>query len=268
MINKPSLATISNSILERLDQLTNSDFVVRPTDNLLSEFEFKSLMRKADTLHELSEKFLLKALLHLNYNRDVETAKDYFSKAIYQEPDSLVAWTHFPAALSIRGFEVEARKYFRDAVEHVKSRGTLFNLYSSSIESKDLISVELAVNEFCKMYPADGEREPWIDQAYSFLEKARSQAEKLGLDSEAISKAITAVQGHLGLKGYNVKSVRHYFDSFREEAFTVFEIPDLSDQLVNELNFSVVDFIVENELWDLKFSLVIENWMEAKSDIC
>lgn len=249
--------SIDSEILNKLDTLVGCEDFIKVTDNLLSDFEYRQLLRSSDKIPDYGLKFLIQSLLRINYDRDIEAAETLFNKSIAQNGYSLTAWTHFPAFLSARGFISKANEYFVKAAENMPGKGTLFNLYSASIDIRDGKAARMAADKFLKMFPTDGERQDWVDVAYEFSELVESQNRKYGVDSELITKILLHAQDKLALLGYQVTNVKHYFDDFRDEVFVVYNLAGTSNDVLPELNGVIADFMVDNDYIDAKLTLAV-----------
>ena len=248
---------IDSEILDFLDQLVDSRTTLRTSDHLLSEFEFKQYMRKSEKIPDLSNRFLVQALLRLNFDMCIEVAEDLFNRSLMQNGYSLTSWTHYPSYLAIRGFTSLAFKYFKEAVKRVPCKGTLFNLYSASIEVRDSKSLILAAETFEKQYPSEEEKEFWVENAYGFSNLVLNQNEILSIDEDLVTEILLKSQDMFRTHGFRVHGCRHFFEAVREDVFIIYKIPSVSFEKLSLINELIADFMVENDYLNSKLTLVV-----------
>ncbi len=257
MTVQTSTQMVDSEILDFLDQLVDSQTTLRTGDHLLSEFQFRQYMRKSEKIPDISSRFLIQALLRLNYDMCVEVAEDLFNRSLMQNRYSLTSWTHYPSYLAIRGFSSLAFKYFKEAVKLVPCKGTLFNLYSASIEVRDRKSLSLAATTFEKLYPSEEEKEFWVENAYNFSNLVSNQSKRLNLDEDLITDILLKSQDMLRTHGFRTLGCRHFFEAVRDDVFIIYKIPGVSFEKISELNELIADFMVENDYLNSKLTLVV-----------
>ena len=250
MSQKPNAQTVVQDLLETISGLTSVDSFVRVTDNLLSEFRFRQLMRECDNIPEFSKRWLVKAILQLNFNRDLEIADSYFQKAIKLSKGDSESWTHYPANLADRGFISTAYYYFGKAVEEAPCKSTLFNLYSASLDVRDGNTAKKAADLYKKLYYNDEAIDAWVESAMQFHEHVTKHTERLGYDGSLVTKVLLESQDFMASLGYKVPAVTHHLDDVRDEVFALYHIVDITTEEVGHLNERLADFIVDNDYLD------------------
>lgn len=257
MTTKSLAISIETEILNALDALVESSSYVFVTDNLLSQFEFRRLSRAAEKITDLSSRFLVESLLALNYDRNLEAAENSFAKSISHDRYSLTAWTHFPAFLSQRGFVSTAYKYFKEAVEFMPCKGTLYNLHSAAVDARDSDTALMVANTFIKMYPAEEEYEDWVSSSIAFSRLTAEQNELLSIDHKLVTQVLLKVQDYIAESGYRVVNAAHHFEPYREEVFIVLRLAGLEVEDIGDMNGKIADFMVENDYFDCKLTLAV-----------
>lgn len=256
MSHKPEALSVEHDLLESIYELTKSSECDRVDDNLLGEFKFKQLQRDSDKITDISKRWLVKAILQLNYDRNSELALNYFNNSVRLESD-IMAWTHFPAALAERGYISLAFEYLAKAVEAVPCKATFKNLSSLALDTRNICVIKKVIELYRKMYINDEPADDWVEECMAFVEDIENQSMKLGIDNELVSSILLRARNFLATLGYKTCGVTHYFDDARDEAFSVYKMKNISQEEIATVNEKLADFMVENDYLDAGVVLAV-----------
>lgn len=253
----PQALTIDSEILQDMDLLISSTVHKKVTDGLLSPMEFRRYLKQAETIHDVARKYLIKAIIQLNYDRDFEKAEQLFAQSIKLDRFSITAWTHYPAHLSERGFSKLAYEHFKTAIEVVPATGTLRNLGIQAIQVRDCEYAMRAATMLRKMYSDDQANLRFANEYVEFCDMVDEDTNRLGLDKRRVCDILINAQDFIGSLGYRIISSGHHFDNFRDEIFVKYRIKDASTSVIADLNFKIAEFMIENDYDDSGLSLVV-----------
>jgi len=253
----PQALTIDSEILQDMDLLISSTDHKKVTDGLLSPLQFRRYLKQAETIRDVARKYLIKAIIQLNYDRDLEKAEQLFAQSIKLDPYCLTAWTHYPSHLSDRGFTKRAYEHFKNAIDVVPTAGTLRNLGTQAIQVRDCENAMRAATMLRKMYSDDQANLRFANEYAEFCDMVDTDTNRLGLDKRRVCDILINAQDFIGTLGYSIVSSSHHFDSFRDEIFVKYRIKDASSSVIAGLNFKIAEFMVENDYDDSGLSLVV-----------
>ncbi len=195
MIQNAAELELENEILDRLTGHSNTVKLDMVDDNLLTVFEYKQLVRKANSVNRPVRKYVLLALLELNYSKNIVNAEKYFNTAILNDSSDIPTWTSFVAFLSARGFPSKANDYAKRALDYLNCPATVHNALVRAVQVLDLFLMEKCVH-ICKELRYVGEK--WqpsnFDKATVLIEEINNLMQTVNYDHRLVTHILTTVQ--------------------------------------------------------------------------
>lgn len=249
-------ADIANSVLQKIDNLTNKLSLDFTDKNLFTEFEYKRLCRDAESIKDKAKSFALLALLRLNYDRNLEAANELFTNALRFKKSDDTIWTYYPGIVSIRGFASAAHKLTKESLNYVINEGILCNACVNAIMCLDVETMSRCVEEYQKRYPKAFEHKSLMQDAVVLTKDLEMNITNVEQQKQ-ISEILLAVQDLIGNLGFTVKGAVDYSYDRSVGTFMGYKVNVENDDQLGDINMSIAEMFAENDWLDMPLRVMV-----------